>query len=493
MVAADHSWFHSLLKTSPKNDKFSKNEAKIGILSFEVAGLMSKVIELWKFLNDNDNYQVFFNTIGVRKLVSYDDNYMLGLIYDEMISNFCDIARTVARLAKKCSDSHLKSLEHDFDDHLLTKNDGKFSYKKMDKKIKQMEDLVLTNQCLYEEMQALLKLEETLGDKGSFASLIEFERKVVMKEQKVQQLKNIAIWNCTYDDIVGVLVRALFTIFDKIELVFGVVHVGDIGSIKHSSVHSSSGSVSRQSWALIHPFENNDPGRRNGGMDQNQLGHFVEKLGVNKTGWWPISKANGKTPLEPFMRCIGDYSRGNVLQNKNISVFSSRNRMKNAPPGTLGEAALAQLYAKVIVEIEKLMVSPLLIRNDPVSILEKRLPQSVSFAVRKRMRFPPDSLVSVEHWIGKLSQILDWLAPLAHYTKRKWESEQSYAHQNIVFDSEKVLLVQTLHYANQEKTDAAVSELFVGLKYICRIQVELGANSSDESAYGGSSDQEFET
>ena len=64
-------------------------------------------------------------------------------------------------------------------------------------------------------------------------------------------------------------------------------------------------------------------------------------------------------------------------------------------------------------------------------------------------------------------QILEWLAPLAHNMIRL-QSELNFEEQHVVSRSN-VLLVQTLHFANLAKTEAAITALLVGLNYVCRI------------------------
>ncbi|PPD96084.1 hypothetical protein GOBAR_DD06871 [Gossypium barbadense] len=66
-----------------------------------------------------------------------------------------------------------------------------------------------------------------------------------------------------------------------------------------------------------------------------------------------------------------------------------------------------------------------------------------------------------------LVRILEWLAPLAHNMIR-WQSDRNFEEQRKVSQSD-ILLVQTLHFANRPKTEAAIIELLLGLNYVCRI------------------------
>ncbi|KAL8210840.1 hypothetical protein R6Q57_005277 [Mikania cordata] len=49
----------------------------------------------------------------------------------------------------------------------------------------------------------------------------------------------------------------------------------------------------------------------------------------------------------------------------------------------------------------------------------------------------------------------------------KWQHERSFEHQNVM-PKTGVLLLQTLFFADQKKTEGAITELLVGLNYIWR-------------------------
>jgi hypothetical protein len=115
------------------------------------------------------------------------------------------------------------------------------------------------------------------------------------------------------------------------------------------------------------------------------------------------------------------------------------------------------------------------------------LPASVRTALRERLKPYSKSLCSSVYdnvlageWTEAMASILEWLAPLAHNMIR-WQSERSYEQQTFVSRTN-VLLVQTLYFANQEKTEAAITELLVGLNYIWRFGRGLNAQALQEDA-----------
>ncbi|KAM7463836.1 hypothetical protein LguiA_031957 [Lonicera macranthoides] len=564
MVA--ESWFRSLWKTSKKHEA-GPEKAPIGVLAFEVASLMSKLVHLWHSLSDkqvNKSREEIMNSVGIRKLVSDDDDYIVGLICAEMIDNLEHVAIAVARLAKKCTDPYLKTFENAFGDLTKTGADPYkwlFSWKKMDRKVKKMERFVLVNANLYQEVETLSELEQILRRmKGNAdcdgVTLVDYEKKVAWKYHEVKHLKEISLWNRTYNYIVRLLARSVFTVFSRIGHVIGFNHVldggskdsGSIGSdyIHHSrsvstvlmqssdqqsvnmigrfssgplgNMSTKSGSISRTN--KINNFHSGPLGNsvtsstpvsvkhRSKNFYSGPLGRLTTKsgplLGGNKTIFklWPNQNTSntlqgkGTSTFEQFKAPF----RGadiDLLLGSDISLSSPKNRLRNAPQETLGAAALALHYANVIIVIEKLAASPHLIGHDARDDLYNMLPKSVRNALRARLKPYSKSLASSVYdtvlageWTDAMSAILEWLAPLAHNTVR-WQSERSFEHQNLLSKTN-VLLVQTLYFANQEKTEATITELLVGLNYIWRFGRELSAKALLECDSGRTFDDSFE-
>ena len=74
---------------------------------------------------------------------------------------------------------------------------------------------------------------------------------------------------------------------------------------------------------------------------------------------------------------------GNKL-HPSPSILSSKHKLLDAPPDTLGAAALALHYANVVIVIEKLVASPHLIGLDARDDLYNMLSASVRAALRER-------------------------------------------------------------------------------------------------------------
>ncbi|CBI40232.3 unnamed protein product, partial [Vitis vinifera] len=387
MVA--ESWFRGLWKTSKKHEDGSE-KALIGVLAFEVASMMSKLVHLWQSLSDKQVTRLreeIMNSVGIRKLVSEDDEFIVGLICAEITENLRHVLRSVVRLSEKCNETSLKSFGLVFDDFVKTGADPygwEFSWKKMERKVKKMERFILVNANLNSTTKSgpILKMDKT----SNFYS---------------GPLKSSTTKS---GPISGMIKTVNF-------------YSGPLGKAKTKSGRISGISkMSKKLWWT--PQKSSD---RNG-----------KKL--------PL-KPNRLTQVGPFKGCM-------MVGN------NSPQKLLNAPPETLGAAALSLHYANVIIIIEKLVASPHLIGHDARDDLYK--------------------------WSEAMAGILEWLAPLAHNMIR-WQSERSFEQQNLVSRTN-VLLVQTLYFADQEKTEAIITELLVGLNYIWRFGRELNAKALLECA-----------
>ncbi|XVE99132.1 hypothetical protein REPUB_Repub03eG0171000 [Reevesia pubescens] len=588
MVA--ESWFRSLWKI-PRRHNGGSEKVEIGVLAFEVTSLMSKLVHLWHCLSDKQVIRLreeITNSVGIKELVSEDEDYIGRLICAEMIENISHVAKSVARLANKCSDPGLKSFELVFTELVQIGADPYgwlFSSKKMDKKVKKMERFISVNATLYQEMEMFADLEQTLRRMKSChtepENLLEFQKKAMWKQHEVKSLREMSLWNRSYDYTIRLLARSIFTIFGRINHVFGIEQNVDDGDsrVVNTDFMYRSQSVSSLMRSSVHPTENTSLARfssgpfgifstksgpipkpnktnyfhsgplggsttksgsiagKNGNFNfhSGPLGRSTEKSGplfgkdkISKKFWQtnnhstgvngkkPNSKSNRLTQVGPFKGCMmsadsaairncyvssnGIHSgilngtkdrnlslpEGNAVQTS-TSVYRSQFRLLDAPPETLGASALALHYANVIIVIEKLAASPHLIGHDARDDLYNMLPASVRAALRVRLKPYAKTLASSDYdtelageWTEAMSAILEWLAPLAHNMIR-WQSERSFEQQNFVSRTN-VLLVQTLYFANREKTEGAITEILVGLNYVWRLGRELNSKALQECA-----------
>ncbi|KAI3507035.1 hypothetical protein L1887_21759 [Cichorium endivia] len=499
---------------------------------------MSKLVHQWNSLTDKQVMKLreeINNSVGIKKLVSEDDDYVVDLICTEMLHNLENVAKVVTRLSKKCKDPLLLCFERAYDDlikHGVDQYQWQISWKKMNTKVKKMESFIMINANLYQEMETLSELEQIVkrmknNNEHDTIAVVEYTKKVTLKQKQVRRLKEISLWNRTYDYVVLLLARSIFTIFARIGHVFGITHVlpqmeestlldyshgQSVSGFLESSItmfssgplgniSAKSGPISRMSHVNKYhsgPLGNSGKQRKmdyfSGPIAESTSSKSGPLIRAAKTGlkWWHDStRIHGKTVTPnrgsstgvnfPIKGCI---MGGNIKTQNQISRFPSKRQKPQIapPPETLGAVALALHYANVIIVLEKLVASPHLIGHDARDDLYNMLPKNVRNGLRKRLKPYAKSLGNcvydtglAEEWSEAMLGILDWLAPLAHNMIR-WQSERSFEHQNLLSRSN-VLLVQTVYYANQEKIEAMIVEILVGLNYIWRFSRE--GNSKD--------------
>ncbi|KAK7391783.1 hypothetical protein VNO78_20204 [Psophocarpus tetragonolobus] len=408
-----------LLKKKPS----FKSKPNVGVLAFEIAGVMSKLLHLWHSLSDATIVRIrndAVNLEGVRKIISNDESFLLGLACAEFAESLRVAAKAVSRLSARCEDPALRSFHEallEFADSGCDPNGWALSGpKETESKLKKMERYVTVTATLYREMEELTVVETGLRKALSHADgnnvgskdqqkLYELQQKVFWQKQEVKELKERSLWSRSFDSVVVLLVRFSFTVLARIKVVFG------IGQSMGRLCRSLSG------WATVYPSD-----------EEEGSGGF----------------------------------------------FEGNSRILRAPESTLGAAGLALHYANLIIVMEKMIKSPHLVGVDARDDLYGMLPRSIRWGLRGRLRgvgFCVSDPVLASEWRDALWRILGWLSPLAHYMI-KWQSERSFEQHNFV-PKTNVLLLHTLFFANKDKTEAAITELLVGLNYIWRFQLEM--------------------
>ncbi|KAK1308886.1 hypothetical protein QJS10_CPA09g01751 [Acorus calamus] len=378
----------------------------------------------------------------------------------------------------------------------------------METTIKKLEGYVASTVSLYNELEVLNELEQSAK---KFQSVQHeetrrvFEQKIVWQRHDIGGLRDSSLWNQTYDKVVGLLARTVFTIYERIRLVFGdyfpksrlrshsgqVGPSGSIGSCNSGLVEKGrSERVVLQSASLGFPC-GSSPGRlfmeclsfSNSATTDDRDEHFDDESRHCSVSSYQSTVFSGKAEAFYMSGALKCSEMGVARQHKfNKSPephFSPKSRLTmHAPPSTVGGSALALHYANVIIIIEKLLQYPHLVGEEARDDLYQMLPTSLRTALRRKLKSYVKSLAiydaSLAHdWKETLDNILGWLAPMAHNMIR-WQTEHNFEQHQIVMRAN-VLLLQTLYFADREKTEAAMCELLAGLNYICRYEHQQNA------------------
>ncbi|CAN1128822.1 Protein PSK SIMULATOR 1 [Linum perenne] len=531
----------------PKKRLSSAQPSKltIGILSFEVANVMSKTVHLHKSLSDSEISKLkaeILGSQGVRNLVSGDESRLLQLALAEKLHDLNRVAAVVSRLGKKCVEPALQGFEHVYGDLTSGAIDVKelgFLVKDMDGMVRKMERYVNATANLYSEMEVLSELEQATKKfqmNQHEESRRAFEQKVIWQKQDVRHLKEVSIWNQSYDKVVELLVRTVCTIYARICAVFGE----SVLQKENSSLSPSSSKD--ECWEVSGQMKR--AGSRGSGcyVHSNKSGQ-IERAVVQKRDVKPRvvdSRKNEISVFEPgdvmfpcgispgrlFMECLSLTSSGSKLdyddegtigdnddrsshissckstaacglhrgltrlsslnlaqgggcKSEEASLFGPKSKLTvYAPPSTLGGCALALHYANVIIVIEKLLRYPHLVGEEARDDLYQMLPTSLRMSLRTKLKSYVKNLAIYDaplahDWKEAIDGILRWLAPLAHNMIR-WQSERN-VEQHQIAARTNVLLLQTLYFADRGRTEAAICELLVGLNYICRYEHQQNA------------------
>ncbi|CAG7892758.1 unnamed protein product [Brassica rapa] len=418
--------------------------SSVGVLSFEVARLMTKLLHLTHSLTDSNLLSLRDHSLsleGLTKIVTADETFHLSLVCAELADSLAHTADSVSRLSLRCTTPSLRSfhrLFHEFADMGRDPHGWVISCKDTDSKNKKIERYVSVTTALYREMEEMTNLENSLRKHSSQIGIeyeednkkvMDLQQKIERQRQHVKYLKDRSLWNKSFDTVVLILARSVFTALARLKTVFSSAAAASssptVVSFLPRALSSSSSSMN-----LVHPSPNDE-----------------ERL---KT-------ASSSAFLEESARLL------------------------KPPETTLGGSGAALHYANLIVVMEKMIKQPQLVGLDARDDLYSMLPASVRSSLRSRLKgvgFTADGGLAVE-WKAALGRILRWLLPLAQNMIR-WQSERSFEQRHVataVNSQNRVMLVQTLVFADKVKTEAAITELLVGLNYIWRFEREMTAKA----------------
>lgn len=368
---------------------------------------------------------------GVSYLNSKDDVLLWTLACAEKLEDLDRCAAAVARLGGKCSDFGLNRFDVIYTDLKLGTIDlGKLEYgsRKTERRVDKMERLVAATSGLYSSLEALTELEISerklnLWKKNCTPTQMKnmnfdvFEQKIAHQRKQVRHYRETSLWNKSFDKSVGLMAQIVCIVYARICFVFGPV----LPSVNRAQLCSRSGPI----VSSVKP---------------NLVRFYSQKSSFS------IDDDGG-------------------ARKKNNRVFHA------AGPTTVGGAGLSLRYANVILLAEMYLDSTLMIEDDERKDLYEMLPENLKALVRsklsKHMKCAEEDDESLaEGWKEALAGIMGWLAPMAHDTV-KWQMERNF--EKTKFDTKPtVLLLQTLHFADKEKTEAAVAEVLVGLSCIYR-------------------------
>uniref|UniRef100_A0A5B7ACN1 DUF3475 domain-containing protein n=1 Tax=Davidia involucrata TaxID=16924 RepID=A0A5B7ACN1_DAVIN len=420
-------------RSNAKRDESKKTNSttRLGILSFETAKIMSRLVSLYKSLSNDEMLNMrrsIMKSQGVAYLVSNDEGLLLNLACAQKLEDVDTIASAVARLGRKCSDFALSRFDLVYTDLKLGVIDlGKMEYgsKDTERRIEKMESLISATSSLYSALADFRELEiserklnvwknNNAAMQSQKMNFDHFDQKIAFLKKQIRHFTQISLWRKTFDKSVGLMASIVCIVYTRICILFGPY----IPVLPPVSFRSSQ-----------------------------------------------LKDATSKTSKPHSVRF---YTRKSL----HFSPEDSRSVFNAAGPSTVGGSGLELRYANLIVLAERYLDSGVTISDNARECLYQMLPENLKILVRsklsKNLRSMDDDESLAEGWRVALKAIMGWLAPMAHDTL-KWQLERSF--EKMRFDSKpSVWLLQTLHFSDKEKAEAAIAEVLVGLSCIYRYE-----------------------
>ncbi|KAL3536432.1 hypothetical protein ACH5RR_004893 [Cinchona calisaya] len=448
-----------------ENDKKTNN---LGILSFETAKTMSKLVSLYKSLSHREISRLtneVMRSQGIAYLNSMDKGLLLGLACAERLQDLDKTATAVTRLGQKCRDFGLTGFDLVYTDLKLGIIDLRklvYGSKGIEKRVEKMEKLIAATASLYSSLEALTELEMSerkmnrWKDKGPLMqnkpNLKLFKQKLDQQRKQVHHFREISLWSQTFDKSVDLMARVVCFVYARICVVFGpyVPFISSVSLRNMRPLHPKN--IVRVSPVLCmidRPMKD-------------QIYAHSEPIPTT------LSVSNYKPSMVQF------YSSKSIFFLNEDDDLGARKASKNnrlfhaAGPSTVGGSGLALRYANVILLAEKCLDSAESLDPYMRESLYQMLPENIKHLVKsklsKNMKGTEGDELLAEGWTEALKDIMEWLTPMAHDTLQ-WHLERNPEKMKF-YSKPTVLLLQTLHFSDQEKTEAAIAEVLVSLSCI---------------------------
>ncbi|KAG5554004.1 hypothetical protein RHGRI_011766 [Rhododendron griersonianum] len=472
----DHLRRRCSLAAETKTSTSATSTTQVGILAFETAKIMSRLLSLYKSLDEAEVSKLrnqVMKSRGVAYLTSKDESFLLTLACAERLEDLDKVASTVARLGHRCSDFGLNRFDLVYTDLKLGIIDlGKLEYGSKDshKRIEKMEKLVYATSRLYAALESLSEMETSerklhqwrnnstsrMALQAQATSYDLFNQKIGYQRKQVTHLKATSLWSQTFDKSVGLMARIVCIVYARICVVFGPF----VSFLPHVSLRNVRCSHRRDiiriqpEYCLIEPIR--------------------EQV---------VTTRSGPIPTVTKPKLVRFHSQKSILYSADLGASSSNNSSNNnrvfnaAGPATVGGSGLTLHYANLILLLEKYLDSGVTIGDDARGALYDTLPENLKTMVRTKLAKKAsigaaeeegDGESLAEGWREAMREIMGWLGPVANDTAI-WQAERSFGKRRFELRPP-VLLLQTLHFSDKEKVEAAVAEVLVGLSFIYRYE-----------------------
>ncbi|KAI3760666.1 hypothetical protein L1987_51064 [Smallanthus sonchifolius] len=419
-------------KGSPTKEPPNKH---LDILAFEAARTASRLLNLYRSLSDPEISRLrkeIFQSKGILYLNSDDEGYLLKLACAEKIEDLDNAAMVIDRLGRKCPDFTLNGFDIIYAEVKSGSTDlRKFEYgsSKTKNKIRKLTKFMLSTLGLYGSMQTSSPevSEKKPNSPVPFMNMINFpaiEWKITPNiKQTCDHPRKPKLWTQPFEKVVRSMSRIVCILYARICMVFGPYV--PILPAAYRSKQKQVANMSSEYW-------------------------IVE----------PVDDQKGGRP-----RLVRSKSRKNLVRfpsRKTIPAWGAT-VFHIAGSDTVGGSRLQILYANLIMMAEENLTRKKL-KDDVRDMMYKMLPKHLKAVVKMKIRSQLGRYCDKAKMKEALKRIFMWLSPMATNTLL-WQRERRVDMTNFHLRPP-VLLVQTLHFADKEKTEAAIIEVLVGLSFL---------------------------
>ncbi|KAH7667940.1 hypothetical protein IHE45_12G091400 [Dioscorea alata] len=453
----------ALVSSTGSDDHHVLHQETIGILAFEAAATMARLVSLYKALSEAEILRLRSDTMrsqGVAYLNSTNQPFLLRLACAELMTELDRTAVVISRFDKKHHGlTQVKRFIRVYSDLKAgissDLEQSWFSKKRAEKKVRKMEKFITATSKLCTEMEVLEVSRQKLNKQCNrysgpmpVSKLVsnatnDLLADIKAQDQKIHKLKEESLWSKTFNKVIGIMAPLAFFIFARICSVFGpfVPGLPAVVTLDGKNTSISFAPVSK----LRFPSRLSSSGP-------------MEKQAVNSK----------EVPIRNSCPIFGSKDQ--------TEPHGNWEKLLEAPSKTVGGSCMALRYADVIVSAEKLLLmksnsneskGESVVRDEIYEMLPLRLREAVRRKLRECWRDPgPLDGSLADGWKEAVERIMRWLSPVAHDTLR-WQAERNMDRRHCFDPKPKALLLQTLHFSDMDKTEAAIVEVLVGLSCVC--------------------------
>ncbi|KAF7054482.1 hypothetical protein CFC21_062147 [Triticum aestivum] len=430
----------------------------LGILAFEAAAAMSRLVSLHLSLSDAEVRRLRADVLraeGVARLTSTDQSRLLRLACAELMAGLDRAADDAARLGARCRGLPDAPFLHDFDRVYadakrgagLARLDATVGFSRgAGKRFKKMERHVAATAKLYAEMDALTELEASerrmeqwkqhsgpIPVQSSKRQPADEPSEKLMGElrlqrQKVRRLTEGSLWSVAAHKVAKLMAKSVLAVLARVSLAFGAL------------VPGLPPPLTGRGWALGH---SSGPMHQSTAPDA-AIRHSAPIFRQKDTA------STSSEPLKPPATTVG--GSGMELRYANV-ILSAETLLKALRPAIRNEEAHDGM-------------TELAMRDELYKMLPVTIRAAVKEKLRERLRGGQVDEEAAATAMDAVDGVLRWLGPMAHDTLR-WQDERSMERKQRFSMQPRAPMVQTLHFADRRKADAAIVEVLVGLSCMC--------------------------